>query len=151
MIKLWIAFIFSVLIIVIIQFMAIYPWNTIKWGKKTMGIMVKVSVVKWRECCCFEVSEFGLQSYDNVPFRTDTFGKGVNLFIPQVMCWIISLLFFYKYGFGIWFGLVWFHGTTTIIGYLMPNPFLYIETFPFKTIQFSISTQFQCQKQLYFK
>ena len=24
------------------------------------------------------------------------------------------------------FGLVWFYGTSTIVGYLMPNPFLYI-------------------------
>ena len=26
----------------------------------------------------------------------------------------------------IWFGLVGFYGTSTIVGYLMPNPFLYI-------------------------
>ena len=26
----------------------------------------------------------------------------------------------------VWFGLVWFYGTSTIIGYLIPNPFLYI-------------------------
>ena len=25
-----------------------------------------------------------------------------------------------------WFGLVWFYGILTIVGYLMPNPFLYI-------------------------
>ena len=25
-----------------------------------------------------------------------------------------------------WFGLVWFYGTSTIVGYLMPNPFLYL-------------------------
>ena len=26
----------------------------------------------------------------------------------------------------IWFGLVWFYGKATIVGYLMPNPYLYI-------------------------
>ena len=25
----------------------------------------------------------------------------------------------------VWFSLVWFYGTSTIVGYLMPNPFLY--------------------------
>ena len=38
------------------------------------------------------------------------------------------------------FSLVWFYGTSTIIGYLTPNPFLYIKTVLFQTIQFSIST-----------
>ena len=38
--------------------------------------------------------------------------------------------------------LVWFYGTSTIEGYLMPNLFLYIKTVLFQTIQFSISTQF---------
>ena len=49
------------------------------------------------------------------------------------------------------FGLVWFYGTSTIVGYLMPNPFLYIQTFLYQTIQFSISTQFQCQKTVPFQ
>ena len=26
----------------------------------------------------------------------------------------------------VWFGLVWFYGISAIIGYLKPNPFLYI-------------------------
>ena len=26
----------------------------------------------------------------------------------------------------IWFGLVWFYDTSKIVGYLKPNPFLYI-------------------------
>ena len=26
----------------------------------------------------------------------------------------------------VWFGLVWFYGISTLVGYLMPNPFLYI-------------------------
>ena len=42
----------------------------------------------------------------------------------------------------VWFGSVWFYGTSTIVGYLMPNPFLYILTVLFQTIQFSLSTQF---------
>ena len=39
-------------------------------------------------------------------------------------------------------GLVWFYGISTIVGYLMPNSFLYIKTSLFQTIQFSINTQF---------
>ena len=35
-----------------------------------------------------------------------------------------SLYIYIKY---IWFGLVEFYGISTIVGYLMPNPFLYIE------------------------
>ena len=38
--------------------------------------------------------------------------------------------------------MVWFYGISTIVGYLMPNPFLYNKTVLFQAIQFSISTQF---------
>ena len=37
---------------------------------------------------------------------------------------------------------VWFYDISIIVGYLMPNPFLYIQTVLFQTIQFSISTLF---------
>ena len=37
---------------------------------------------------------------------------------------------------------VWFYGISTIVGYLMPSPFLYVKTVLFHTIQFSISIQF---------
>ena len=37
-----------------------------------------------------------------------------------------------------WFGLVWFYGTSTIIGYLMTHLFLYIWTILFQTIQYNI-------------
>ena len=50
-----------------------------------------------------------------------------------------------EYISGAWFGLPWFYGISTFVGYLMPNPFLYIYTVLFQTIQFSI------QKQFYFK
>ena len=26
----------------------------------------------------------------------------------------------------VWFGLIWFYGISTIVDYLMPNPFLYM-------------------------
>ena len=39
-------------------------------------------------------------------------------------------------------GLVWFYGMSTIVGYLMPNLFLYIWIVLFRTIQFSISTKY---------
>ena len=54
----------------------------------------------------------------------------------------------------VWFGLVWlvgFYGISTFEGYLTPNPFLCKYSFLFKTIQFSISTQFNCQKNFHFK
>ena len=38
--------------------------------------------------------------------------------------------------------MVWFYGISTIIGYLMSNPFLYIQTAIFQTIQFNIIMQF---------
>ena len=50
--------------------------------------------------------------------------------------------------------LVLFYGISTILGYLMLNPFLYIKTVLFKTIQFSISTFFYTQlnvKRVLFK
>ena len=35
-----------------------------------------------------------------------------------------------------------FYGISTIVGYLMPNPFLYLLAVPFQTVQFSISIVF---------
>ena len=52
--------------------------------------------------------------------------------------------------FFIWFGLVLWH-ITTILGYLIPNPSLFIQRVLFQTIQFSISIQSECQKLFYFK
>ena len=48
-----------------------------------------------------------------------------------------------------WF--VGFYGISTFVGYLMPNPFLCKESVLMKTVQFSISTQFKCQKYFHFK
>ena len=66
-------------------------------------------------------------------------------------------------------GLVWFYGTSTFVWYLCQIHFIYInssisnnsvqstctvllsKTVLFKTVQFRMSTQFQCQKQFYFK
>ena len=53
--------------------------------------------------------------------------------------------FLYIYIKDMGFNLVWFHGISTIVGYLIPNPFLYIKTVQFQTIQISISTQFKCE------
>ena len=47
--------------------------------------------------------------------------------------------------------LVGFYGISTFVGYLTPNPFLYTWSILFQTIQFSINTQFNCQKHFYFK
>ena len=46
--------------------------------------------------------------------------------------------------------LVGFYGISTFVGYLTPNPFLF-KSVLFKTIQFSMSTQFNYQKYFYFK
>ena len=74
----------------------------------------------------------------------------------------------------IMFGLVRFYGISTIGGYLIPNPVLYIsssisnnsvsrkysffaytqlnvKTVLFQTIQLNISTQLKCEKQFYSK
>ena len=59
---------------------------------------------------------------------------------------ITKKLFAYKS-----YGLVWFYGIPTFVGYLMPNPFLYKQTVLFQIIQFSISAQFICQNHFYFK
>ena len=52
-----------------------------------------------------------------------------------------------------WLGLVGFgfHGISTFVGYLTPNPFLCKWSVLFKIIQFSISTQFNCQKTFLFQ
>ena len=51
--------------------------------------------------------------------------------------------------------LVWwfvgFYGISTFVGYLTPNPFLCKLSVLLKTVQFSISTQFNCQKYFHFK
>ena len=47
------------------------------------------------------------------------------------------------YSLFVW--LVWFYGISTFVGYLTPNLFL------LKTVQFSISTQLNCQKHFHFK
>ena len=36
----------------------------------------------------------------------------------------------------VWFGLDWFHGISTIVDYLIPNPFLYVKTVFIQPIQF---------------
>ena len=51
----------------------------------------------------------------------------------------------------VYFCLFAFYGTSSFVGYSMPNQVLYIQTVLFQTIQFSMSTQFNCQKHFYFK
>ena len=49
------------------------------------------------------------------------------------------------------FRLVGFYGISTFEGYLTPNPLLCKYSVLFQTMQFSMSTQFNCQKHFYFK
>ena len=51
--------------------------------------------------CGIVVSEFELQSRYYAPFRTNTFGKGMNPLILPPMGLIVPLLFFYQGGFRI--------------------------------------------------
>ena len=45
--------------------------------------------------------------------------------------------------------MIWFYGTSTIVGYLMPTTFLYIQTVPLQAIQFSLSTEIYSVWQIY--
>ena len=45
----------------------------------------------------------------------------------------------------------WVYGISTFVGNLMSNPFLYKLSVLFQTVQFSMGTQFNCQKHFYFK
>ena len=63
-------------------------------------------------------------------------------------CWIVLLVLNSHNwntsitGVSIWFGLIWFYSISTIVGYLMSNPYLYIQIVLFQTILFSIRMQF---------
>ena len=62
-----------------------------------------------------------------------------------IIGYLIPDQFLYMYIKYIWFSLVDFHGLSTIVGYLMPNPFL------FYLEQFSLANSFLNIKQFYFK
>ena len=64
------------------------------WGNSHVGVTYVLD-------CDIVVNEFELQTHYYVQFRTDTFGKGKNSFIPSVMGQIVPLLSFYKDGFNI--------------------------------------------------
>ena len=56
-----------------------------------------VNVLDWDT----QVSEFEPYYRYYIHFRNNTFGKGMNLFNPSAMGWIVPVLFFYKDNFGI--------------------------------------------------
>ena len=49
------------------------------------------------------------------------------------------------------FWLIGFYDNSTLVGYLMPNPFLHKLSVLFKTIQFIMSAQFNWQKTFLFQ
>ena len=51
--------------------------------------------------CNLIVSEFELQLFYYIHYRTNTLGKYMNSIVPPTMGQIVPLLFFYKDGFGI--------------------------------------------------
>ena len=65
--------------------------------------------------------------------------------------WYVSsrFLLYYKISFNLFLilgWLFWCYGISTFAGYLIPNPLLYKYSVLLQTIQFSMSTQFNCQK-----
>ena len=77
----------------------------------------------------------------------------VKIVLAWLVGWLVSCFTAYQPFFGPFNSklsnscLVCFHGISTIVGYLMSNPFSYIYTVLFQTIQFSISTQFKWQNR----
>ena len=47
--------------------------------------------------------------------------------LPPTMCVWVHYMCMYVYML-FWFALIWFYGISTVVGYLMPNPFLYISS-----------------------
>ena len=68
----------------------------------------------------------------------------------QVLCASDAMILWHVNPFILLVGrlVVWVYGISTIVCYLMPNLFLYKLSVLFQTIQFSMSTQFNCQKYL---
>ena len=73
------------------------------------------------------------------------------LYLFLFMCITISTVFYLNYCYFYVRWLFGFYGIPTFVSYLMPNPFLCNKSVLFQTIQFSMSTQFNCQKHIYFK
>ena len=69
-------------------------------------------------------------------FKTGRHAKATEPNLPNTLS-IVEDIHIY-----IWRGLLigWFDGISSIVGYLMPNPLLYIETVLFQTVQFIIRT-----------
>ena len=94
-------------------------------------------------CCTLDLQKISFYYMDRVDFTSYSTKKKnatSNNFI-----WFYNLrtslyVYYYKW-FVCWVG---FYGISTIVGYLIPNPFL-CKSVLFKTIQFSISTQFNGQ------
>ena len=59
-------------------------------------------------------------------------GEGVNRICSISVAWWWRWLWSYTGMYMCVFGLVWFYGISTIVGYLTPNPFLSVSTVFFK-------------------
>ena len=82
--------------------------------------------------CDLRVGEFEFQSRYNITRVTFAFIKTQKVDIS-----LIKEIKQTNHSFGL---ALWFYGISNIVDYLMPNPFLYIETVLFQTIQFSITS-----------
>ena len=51
--------------------------------------------------CDIVEHEFELQSHNYIQFQTNALGKYMKSRILSALCWVVSLLFFNKIGFGI--------------------------------------------------
>ena len=108
------------------------------------------NATKWGFIPCYQQENCLL----NIIYITKPWWAFVSWIIYSV--WSLLKPIFYSkektrwYYFGlVW--LIWLYSISTIVDYLMSNPFLCIWILLFQTIQFSLSTQFKCQKQFYFK
>ena len=99
------------------------------------------------------VSEFELQSRYYNHFLTNTLGK-MHEPAYHSSCGLYNTTTVLQIALELnnpWCFVGWFYGISTFVGYLTPNPFLWKLSSLFQTIQFSLSTQFNCQKHFYFK
>ena len=114
----------------------VFPWTVFSCDLKDQNVSVKCFVswngLKWRSNHYW----FIYKDFLSLP-------SSKNQFCETFSWYMIDSV------------VVWFYGISTIVGYLMPNPFLYIYTIIFQTIQFIISIVFclysWMSKQFYFK
>ena len=102
---------------------------------------------------CFDIPDLchvGVRLLVGIIFNSFDIIQKINCFHHHHHIYIY--IYIYIYICLVWFGLVrWVLWHTSLVGYLILNPFLCKLSFPFQTIQFSMSTQFNSQKTFLFQ